>query len=84
MHCTNNIFLSCYLRVYTAYVHLGQLKLSMSANLKDARGVVALYDKGIQECRTKEESKDICSMRILAQAQVEAAGSLGMDTLSSS
>ena len=55
----------------------------MSSNLTDAHEVVALYDKGLRECRTKEEAKDICSMRILAQAQVEAAGSLGMDTLSS-
>mmetsp|Transcript_9363 Transcript_9363/g.13874 ORF Transcript_9363/g.13874 Transcript_9363/m.13874 type:complete len:700 (-) Transcript_9363:23-2122(-) len=66
---------------HAAYVHLGQLKLSMATNLSDARDVVALYDKGIKECRTKEEAKDICSMRILAVAQVEAASALNMETL---
>lgn len=66
---------------HAAYVHLGQLKLSMATNLNDARDVVALYDKGIKECRTKEEAKDICSMRILALAQVEAASALNMETL---
>lgn len=64
-----------------AYAHLGQLKLTMCKNLADAREVVALYDKGMQQCRTKEEAKEICSMRILAVAQIHAAEALKMDTL---
>jgi len=65
----------------TAYIHLGQLKLSMATDLSTAKDVVALYDKGLEYCRTAEELKDIVSMRILTVAQVEAASMLKMDTL---
>ncbi len=65
----------------TAYVHLGQLKLSMATDLTTARDVIALYDKGLDHCRTAEELKDIVSMRILTVAQVDAAGALKMNTL---
>lgn len=65
----------------TAYVHLGQLKLSMATDLSAAREVVALYDKGLDLCRSAEELKDIVSMRLLTIAQVDAASSLKMDTL---
>jgi len=65
----------------TAYIHLGQLKLSMATDLSTAKDVVALYDKGLDYCRTAEELKDIVSMRILTVAQVEAASMLKMDTL---
>ena len=34
----------------TAYVHLGQLKLSMATDLTTARDVIALYDKGLDHC----------------------------------
>ena len=67
---------------HAAYVHLGQLKLSMATDLKTARDVVALYDKGLEYCRTAEELKDIVSMRLLTLAQVDAASSLKMETLS--
>eukprot|EP01083_Nonionella_stella_P277247 942514_1 len=66
---------------HTAYVHLGQLKLSMATDLTTAREVVALYDKGLNYCRNPDELKDIVSMRILTVAQVDAASSLKMDTL---
>jgi len=66
---------------HSAYVHLGQLKLSMATDLSTAKEVVALYDQGLDYCRTAEELKDIVSMRILTVAQVDAAGSLKMDTL---
>mmetsp|Transcript_4609 Transcript_4609/g.7006 ORF Transcript_4609/g.7006 Transcript_4609/m.7006 type:complete len:670 (-) Transcript_4609:47-2056(-) len=66
---------------HTAYVHLGQLKLSMATDLTTAREVIALYDKGLDYCRTADELKDIVSMRILTVAQVDAAGALKMDTL---
>lgn len=65
----------------TAYVHLGQLKLSMATDLTTARDVIALYDKGLDHCRTPEELKDIVSMRVLTVAQVEAASALKMNTL---
>lgn len=65
----------------TAYIHLGQLKLSMATDLTTAKEVVALYDKGLDYCRTADELKDIVSMRILTVAQVEAASMLKMDTL---
>ena len=65
----------------TAYVHLGQLKLSMATDLTTAKEVIALYDKGLDHCRTAEELKDIVSMRILTVAQVDAAGVLKMNTL---
>ena len=64
-----------------AYVHLGQLKLSMATDLSTASEVVALYDRGLQYCRTAEELKDIVSMRLLTVAQVDAAQSLKMTTL---
>jgi len=66
---------------HAAYVHLGQLKLSLATNLDDARRVIALYDSGIEHCRTAEELKDLCSMRILTVCQIDAASSLGMETL---
>ena len=66
---------------HAAYVHLGQLKLSMATTLDDARKVIALYDAGIEHCRTAEELRDICSMRILTVSQIDAASSLGMETL---
>jgi import receptor subunit TOM70 len=66
---------------HTAYVHLGQFKLSMATDLTTAKEVVALYDKGLDYCRTAEELKDIVSMRILTVAQVDAAAMLKMDTL---
>lgn len=66
---------------HSAYIHLGQLKLSMASDLKSAQEVVALYDKGLSYCRTAEESKDIVSMRILTLAQIQAASSLKMETL---
>jgi len=66
---------------FGAYVHLGQLKLSTAANLSKAREVITLYDQGLTVCRTKEELKDICSMRLLTVAQIDAAGMVGMETL---
>ena len=65
-----------------AYVHLGQLKLIAATDLQTARDVVALYDKGLQYCHAAEEIKDILSMRILTMAQIDAAKSLKMETLS--
>ena len=66
---------------YAAYVHLGQLRLSTATDLKTAEEVVALYDKGLEYCRTEDEAKDILSMRILTVSQVLAASSLKMETL---
>jgi import receptor subunit TOM70 len=66
---------------HAAYVQLGQMKLSMATDLTKAREVVELYDRGLTYCRTPEELKDICSMRILTIAQIDAAHALGMETL---
>lgn len=65
-----------------AYVHLGQVRLGMAQDLETARRVIELYDRGLQCCRTKEEVNELSGMRILAVAQVEAANSLKMETLS--
>lgn len=65
-----------------AYVQLGQLKLGMAADLTSARDVVELYEKGLGYCRTKEEMKELCSMKILTQAQVDAAAALKMESFS--
>jgi mitochondrial import receptor subunit TOM70 len=62
-----------------AYVHLGQLKLGTATNLAQAREVVELYDIALTKCRTPEEVKELCGMRILAVAQVEAAEQLKID-----
>ena len=66
---------------HAAYVQLGQMKLSMATDLSKAKEVVELYDKGVEYCRTPEELKDICSMRILTVAQIDAAHALHMETL---
>eukprot|EP00934_Nitzschia_sp_Nitz4_P007309 Nitzschia sp. Nitz4//scaffold51_size120721//48291//50340//NITZ4_003725-RA/size120721-processed-gene-0.122-mRNA-1//1//CDS//3329553856//7299//frame0 len=65
-----------------AYVQLGQLKLGMASDLTSAREVLALYEKGLSYCRKKEEMKDLCSMKLLTQAQVDAASMLKMETFS--
>ena len=65
-----------------AYIQLGQLKLGMAQDLDSARGVLKMYTQGLSYCRTKEEMKDLCSMRILTQAQVDAATQLKMETFS--
>jgi len=65
-----------------AYIQLGQLKLGMAQDLQSAKDVLQLYEKGLSYCRTKDEMKDLCSMKILAQAQVDAAEMLKMETFS--
>lgn len=66
---------------HSAYVQLGQMKLSIATDLTKAREVVELYDKGLEYCRTPDEVKDICSMRILTMAQIDAAHALNMESL---
>lgn len=66
---------------HAAYVQLGQMKLAQASDLKKAKEVVELYDRGLEYCRTPEELKDICSMRILTVAQIDAAHALHMETL---
>ena len=63
-----------------AYVQLGQLKLGTAVELTAARQVIELYDQALDNCRTPEDLKELCSMRILAVAQVEAAALLKMET----
>ena len=67
-------------QVSAAYVHLGQLKLGMASDVETAREVIELYDRGLTYCRTADEIKELCGMRILAQSQVDAAFSLNMET----
>ena len=63
-----------------AYVQLGQLKLGTATDLVSAREVIKLYDRALENCRTTEDLKELCSMRVLAVAQVEAATMLKMET----
>ena len=63
-----------------AYIHLGQLKLGTATNLGTAREVISLYDRGLENARSPEEIKELCGMRVLAVAQVEAAAALKMET----
>ncbi len=65
-----------------AYIQLGQLKLGMAQDLSSAREVLALYEQGLSYCRTKDEMRDLCSMKVLTQAQVDAATMLKMETFS--
>jgi mitochondrial import receptor subunit TOM70 len=67
---------------HAAYVQLGQLRLGTATDLEAARKVISLYDQGLANCRTKEELRDLCSMKLLTQAQVDAAASLKMETFS--
>lgn len=63
-----------------AYIQLGQLKLGTATDLEAARKVIELYDQALSNCRSPEEIKEVCSMRILAVAQVDAASLLRMET----
>jgi len=65
-----------------AYVQLGQLKLGMATDLKTAREVVELYEKGLSTCRTKDEMKDLMGMKLLTQAQVDGATAMKMESFS--
>ena len=65
-----------------AYIQLGQLKLGTATDLVAARQVIGMYDQGLANCRSPEEVKELCSMRALAVAQVEAAQMLKMETFS--
>jgi mitochondrial import receptor subunit TOM70 len=67
-------------QMHSAYMHLGQLKLAMATDLSVAREVVKLYDVALEHCRTAEEMRDICGVRLLTQAQVDAASMLNMET----
>jgi import receptor subunit TOM70 len=65
-----------------AYLQLGQLALASATDLTAAREVIKLYDQALANCRTPEEVREICSMRILTVAQVDAATMLNMETFS--
>ncbi|GMI17304.1 hypothetical protein TrLO_g676 [Triparma laevis f. longispina] len=65
-----------------AYIHLGQLKLTMAKELSDCVEVIDLYTQGLNQCRTKDEMADLVKMQIMAEAQHEAAMLLKMVTLS--
>ena len=62
-----------------AYMQLGQLALGTATDLSAAREVITLYDKGLENCRSEEEIKELLSMRVLAVAQVDAASMLKME-----
>ena len=63
-----------------AYMQLGQIALGTATDLNSAKEVIKLYDNGLTNCRTKEEIRELVSMRTLAVAQVDAASQLGMET----
>lgn len=65
-----------------AYMQLGQLALGTATDLTAAKEVIKLYDNGLANCRTKDEIRELVSMRTLAVAQVDAASMLGMETFS--
>lgn len=65
---------------HAAYVHLGQLKLSLATDLAEAEAVIKLYDQGLTYCRTADEIKDIAGMRLLTVAQHSAAKMLKMES----
>ena len=69
-------------QMHSAYMHLGQLKLAMATDLSVARTVLELYDQALEHCRTPDEMRDICGVRLLTQAQVDAAAMLKMETFS--
>jgi mitochondrial import receptor subunit TOM70 len=64
----------------SAYIQLGQLRLGTAQNVYQASEVVKLYDRALENCRTAEELKELCSMRILAVSQVDAATLLKMES----
>ena len=61
-----------------AYSHLGQLNLTLARDIGECRAVVDLYDKGMNHTKTEAELKELLRMRIMAQAQYEAAKELGI------
>ena len=64
-----------------AYIHLGQLKLSLCKTIEEASDVIGLYKTAICECRSSDETTDVLKMLVLAKAQVTAANLLGMKSL---
>jgi import receptor subunit TOM70 len=65
---------------HAAYVQLGQLKLGTATDLSAAKEVIILYEQALENCRTVDELKDLCSMKLLTHAQVDAATMLKMET----
>jgi mitochondrial import receptor subunit TOM70 len=65
-----------------AYLQLGQLALGIATDIAAGREVITLYDRALENCRTPEEVKEICGLRILTVAQLDAATMLKMDTFS--
>ncbi|GMI28808.1 hypothetical protein TeGR_g15283, partial [Tetraparma gracilis] len=61
-----------------AYVHLGQLNLTLAKDIGECKAVVDLYDAGMNQTKTEGELKELLRMRVMAQAQYEAASSLGI------
>ena len=64
-----------------AYIHLGQLKLTLAKDLDDCLAVIKLYKDGLNQCRTSDETGDLLKMLIMAECQYDAAKLLGMETL---
>jgi hypothetical protein len=53
----------------------------MATDLSSARGVIELCEQGLSYCKSREEMKDLFSMKLLTQAQVDAT-MLKMETFS--
>jgi len=61
-----------------AYVHLGQLNLTLAQNVTECKDVVDLYDAGMNHTKTEGELKELLRMRIMAEAQYQAALALNI------
>lgn len=64
-----------------AYIHLGQLKLTLARDIEECVPVIDLYKEGLCQCRTKDEMADLLKMLIMAESQYDAAKLLGMTTM---
>lgn len=64
-----------------AYVHLAELKLGVLENLEDGAKVVAMLEGAADWCNDKSEFKELCMLRGIAKAQLEAAKQLGLTSL---
>ena len=58
-----------------AYIHLGQLKLTLARDIEECVPVIDLYKEGLCQCRTKDEMADLLKMLIMAESQYDAAKS---------
>ena len=63
-----------------AHMRLAEIRLQMATTFDEANQVVSTLTKAAEKCRDREELAELCTVRAVAAAQIEAARELGMDS----